>query len=102
MLIEHEFSRNIARMLSTNLTAWKNGKDKREPVARFLKTYSIYLKDHLSKEEEVFTKAEEQILSREEEAEMYQQFQSVIAIVEKLSDMVKLIGYLEDQNWYKY
>ena len=102
LLIEHEFSRNIARMLSTNLSAWKNGEDKREPVARFLKTYSIYLQDHLSKEEEFFTKAEEQILSKEEEAEMYQQFQSVIAIVEKLSDMVKLIDYLEDQNWYKY
>ena len=39
---------------------------------------------------------------KEEENEMYQQFQSVIAIVEKLSDMVKLIDYLEDQNWYKY
>ena len=47
-------------------------------------------------------RAEEQILSKEEEDEMYQQFQSVIAIVEKLSDMVKLIDYLEDQNWYKY
>ena len=102
LLIEHEFSRNIAKMLSTNLTAWKNGEDKREPVARFLKTYSIYLQDHLSKEEEFFTKAEEQVLSKEEETEMYEQFQSVIAIVEKLSDMRKLIAYLEDQNWYKY
>ena len=89
-------------MLSTNLTAWKNGEDKREPVARFLKTYSIYLQDHLSKEEEFFTKAEEQVLSKEEETEMYEQIQSVIAIVEKLSDMRKLIAYLEDQNWYKY
>ena len=89
-------------MLSTNLTAWKNGDDKREPVTRFLKTYSIYLQDHLSKEEEFFTKAEEQVLSKEEETEMYEQFQSVIAIVEKLSNMRKLIAYLEDQNWYKY
>ena len=80
----------------------ENGEDKREPVARFLKTYSIYLQDHLSKEEEFFTKAEEQILSKEEEEEMYQQFQSVIAIVEKPSDMIKMIDYLEDQNWYKY
>ena len=82
--------------------AWKNGEDKREPVARFLRTYSIYLKDHLSKEEDFFNKAEEQILSKEEEAEMYQQFQSVIAIVEKISDMVKLVDNLEDQNWFKY
>ena len=102
LLIEHEFSRNIAKMLSTNLTAWKNGEDKREPVTRFLKTYSIYLQDHLSKEEEFFTKAEEQVLSKEEETEMYEQFQSVIAIVEKLSNMRKMIAYLEDQNWYKY
>ena len=102
LLIEHEFSRNIAKMLSTNLSAWKNGEDKREPVARFLKTYSIYLQDHLSKEEDFFKRAEEEILSKEEETEMYEQFQSVIAIVEKISDMVKLINYLEDQNWFKY
>ena len=80
----------------------ENGEDKREPVARFLRTYSIYLKDHLSKEEDFFNKAEEQILSKEEEAEMYQQFQSVIAFVEKISDMVKLVDNLEDQNWFKY
>ena len=55
-----------------------------------------------SKEEDFFNKAEEQILSKEEEAEMYQQFQSVIAIVEKISDMVKLVDNLEDQNWFKY
>ena len=102
LLIEHEFSRNIAKQVSNNLSAWKNGEDKREPVARFLRTYSIYLQDHLAKEEDFFTKAEENILSKEEEAEMYEQFQSVIAIVEKLSDMRKMIDYLEDQNWYKY
>ena len=102
LLIEHEFSRNIAKQISKNLLAWKTGEDKREPVARFLRTNSIYLKDHLSKEEDFFNKAEEQILSKEEEAEMYQQFQSVIAIVEKISDMVKLVDNLEDQNWFKY
>jgi hemerythrin-like domain-containing protein len=102
LLIEHEFSRNIAKQISNNLSAWKNGEDKREPVARFLRTYSIYLQDHLAKEDDFFTKAEENILSKEEEAEMYEQFQSVIAIVEKLSDMRKMIDYLEDQNWYKY
>ena len=56
----------------------------------------------LLKEEDFFKRAEEEILSKEEETEMYEQFQSVIAIVEKISDMVKLINYLEDQSWFKY
>jgi len=37
LLIEHEFSRNIARSISKNLKLWKEGQDKREPVARFLR-----------------------------------------------------------------
>ena len=36
LLIEHEFSRNIAKSISKNLKLWKEGQDKREPVARFL------------------------------------------------------------------
>jgi len=39
LLIEHEFSRNIARSISKNLKLWKEGQDKREPVARYLSVY---------------------------------------------------------------
>ena len=101
LLIEHEFSRNIARAISKNLKLWKKGEDKREPVARFLRTYSIFLIDHMEKEEKFFEKAEKEILSKEEEQEMFEQFQSISAIAEKVTSLLKDINYLESQNWAK-
>jgi len=38
LLIEHEFSRNIAYKISLHLKRLKNGEDSSEPVARFLRT----------------------------------------------------------------
>ena len=101
LLIEHEFSRNIARAISKNLKLWKKGEDKREPVARFLRTYSIFLIDHMEKEEKFFEKAEKEILSKEEEQEMLEQFQSISAIAEKVTSLLKDINFLESQNWAK-
>ena len=101
LLIEHEFSRNIAKQISKNLKVWSEGHDKREPVARFLRTYSIFLIDHMEKEEKFFEKAEKEILSKEEEQEMLEQFQSISAIAEKVTSLLKDINYLESQNWAK-
>ena len=100
-LIEHEFGSRIARNISKHLQRWKNGDDAREPVARFLRTYSIYLKDHMAKEEEFFDKAEKTVLSKEEEQEMFEQFQSVTAITKKIEEIIKQIDYLENQPWMK-
>jgi hemerythrin-like domain-containing protein len=100
-LIEHEFGSRIARNISKHLQRWKNGDDAREPVARFLRTYSIYLKDHMAKEEEFFDKAEKTVLSKEEEQEMFEQFQSVTAITKKIEEIIKQIDYLENQSWMK-
>jgi hemerythrin-like domain-containing protein len=100
-MIEHEFSRRIAKNIAKYLQKWKNGEDAREPVARFLRTYSIYLEDHIKKEEEFFTKAQSEILSKEEEQEMYEQFQSVMAISTKIETILKEIDYLEQQDWFK-
>ena len=101
LLIEHEFSRNIAKQISKNLKVWSEGHDRREPVARFLRTYSIFLIDHMEKEEKFFEKAEKEILSKEEEQEMFEQFQSISAIAEKVTSLLKDIDYLESQNWAK-
>jgi len=101
LMIEHEFSRRIAKNISKHLLRWKQDEDSREPVARFLRTYSIYLNDHMRKEEEFFDKAESSILSKEEELEMYEQFKSVMAITTKIDDMIKEISYLENQPWMK-
>ena len=101
LLIEHEFSRNIAKQISKNLKVWSDGHDRREPVARFLRTYSIFLIDHMEKEEKFFEKAEKELLSKEEEQEMLEQFQSISAIAEKVTSLLKDINYLESQNWAK-
>ena len=101
-MIEHEFGRNIAREISKHLQRWKKGEDAREPVSRFLRTYSVYLFDHLNKENQFFDQAEADVLSPEEEKEMYEQYRSVIAITKKKEDMIKEIDYLESQPWFQY
>lgn len=97
--IEHEFSRRIAANIAKHVQRWKNGEDAREPVARFLRTYAIYLNDHLTKEEEFFKKAPK-VLSKEEEQVMYEQFQSVMAVSTKIETVMKEIEYLEKQDWF--
>lgn len=101
-MIEHEFGRRIARSIMTHLQRWKDGQDAREPVARFLRTYSIYLNDHITKEEKFFDEAEKEILSAEEEKMMYEEFKAVTAITTKLDEMIKSIDSLEERNWVKY
>lgn len=100
LMIEHEFSRRIARMISDSLKQWKSGEKSSEPVARYLKTYSVYLQDHMTKEEKFFDEAESIVLSKEEEQEMFEQFRSVVAITRKLDEMIKEIEFLETQPWY--
>ena len=101
LLIEHEFSRRISLQIKKYLEKWKNGENSREPVARYLKTYSIYLKDHMAKEESFFDQAESETLSKEEEQDMYEQFKSVMTISKKLDDMLQEIEFLENQPWAK-
>jgi hemerythrin-like domain-containing protein len=96
-MIEHEFGRNIAREITKHLQRWKKGEDAREPVSRFLRTYSVYL----NKENKFFDQAEAEVLSKEEETEMYEQYRSVTAITKKKEDMIKEIDFLENQPWFE-
>ncbi len=101
-MIEHEFGRRIASKISKHLVDYeKNWQDAREPVARFLRTYSIYLNDHVSKEEKFFDQAEADVLSPEEEHEMYQQFNSSMATAKKISHIIKQIEILENASWMR-
>ena len=100
-MIEHEFGRRIARSVATHLQRWKEGQDAREPVARFLRTYAIYLNDHITKEEKFFDTAQKEILSAEEEKMMYDEFRSVTVVTTKIEDMVKSIASLEEKSWMK-
>ena len=100
-MIEHEFGRGIAASISRHLQKWKDGENEREPVARFLKAYAVYLNDHMTKEEQFFDITEKQVLSQEEEKMMYEEFRAVTAVVTKLDDMIKLLDYLEQTPWMK-
>ena len=57
--------------------------------------------DHLNKENKFFDDAEANVLSKEEENEMYEQYRSVIAIVKKIEQMIAEIDWLETRQWYK-
>ena len=100
-MIEHEFGRRIARSIMTHLQRWEDGQEAREPVARFLRTYSIYLNDHITKEENFFDTVEKEILSTEEEKMMYEEFRAVTAVTTKLDVMIKSITSLEERDWMK-
>ena len=100
-MIEHEFSRRIAHNIAIHLAKWKIGEDAREPVARFLKAYAVYLDDHMAKEEKFFDAAQANVLSQEEEKTMYEEFHAVTAIMTKLDEMLKSLDYLEQRPWQK-
>lgn len=100
-MIEHELSRRIASNVSKNLQRWKKGEDAREPVARFLKAYAVYLDDHMTKEDKFFDVAEKQVLSPEEERMMYEEFRAVNAVVTKIDELLKTLDYLEQTSWMK-
>lgn len=101
-MIEHEFGRRVASKIAKHLHDWKSGNEhSREAVARFMKTYHVYLTDHLSKEDKFFDEVENTILTPEEEAEMHEQFRSVMTVTRTVNEMIKEIEYLEKQYWYK-
>lgn len=98
LLIEHEFSRRIAANIEKHLAAWRAGRDSREPVGRYMRTYRIYLDDHMSKEEAFFDRAEAESLSPEEERQMYEQFRSSMAEA-SMAEMLRDVKYLEGRAW---
>ncbi len=49
-LVEHELVRRIAMMLRRGINNWKNNEIKTiEPIARFLKSYSVFIDEHTMK-----------------------------------------------------
>ena len=119
-LIEHELGRRIAKMLRRELNAltehddsnikgagvglkWNNS-DK-EPVARFLKSYAIFVSDHTAKEDMFFKSIQEKnSISEEEDRELLRHYdlcKGQIGGQARIEEMLKLIDYLEDREWMK-
>lgn len=103
--IEHEFGRRVARMMQRHLKEWKSGVDGREPVARFLKTYAIYVTDHTGKEDRFFDLIEEmRSLTDVEDRKLlkhYEQCRNDAGGDTRVEELLKLIAWLEERDWMK-
>jgi len=103
--IEHEFGRRVAGMMRRHLKEWRRGIDSREPVARFLKTYAIYVTDHTGKEDRFFDMIEDmKSLSDEEDRELLKRYEICRKDVggdARVEELLRLIIYLEERDWMK-
>jgi hemerythrin-like domain-containing protein len=120
-LIEHELGRRVANMLRRELNAliahnhdsnskgagiglkWNNRN--KEPVARFLKSYAIFVSDHTEKEDTFFKIIQEKnSISEEEDRKLLRHYEACKGGVggqARIEEMVKLIDYLENREWMK-
>jgi hemerythrin-like domain-containing protein len=104
-LIEHELGRRIARMLRGHLNLWKKGIDSREPVAKFLKSYAVFIFDHTGKEDKFFDLVDEnKSLSEEEDLILIKHYESCRNQAGgkiRMEQMLNLIDHLETKDWMK-
>ncbi|MER5176604.1 MAG: hemerythrin domain-containing protein [Candidatus Nitrosocosmicus sp.] len=123
-LIEHELGRRIAMMLRRELKELKENirKDEKgnvviinknqkknisiyEPVARFLKSYAVFIEDHTGKEDKFFDLIDNNNkLSTEEDQLLlkhYQLCKNQSGGEVRIQEMLRLIEYLEERDWMK-
>jgi hemerythrin-like domain-containing protein len=120
-LIEHELGRRIANMLRRELNALiEHGKSEikptadlqlkwinsnKEPIARFLKSYAVFVSDHTAKEDEFFKDIQQKnSISEEEDKQLirhYEMCKNQIGGQTRIEEMLKLIDYLESRDWTK-
>ena len=115
-LIEHELGRRIANMLRRELDLllnykdgstepkWKNNKSK-EPIARFLKSYAVFVSDHTGKEDVFFESVQEKnSISEEEDRELlrhYEVCKGQMGGQARIEEITRLVEYLEGREWIK-
>lgn len=127
-LIEHELGRRIANMLRreiqllkksssySNLTAANTNsiqeqdrtemeRRKKEPIARFLKSYVVFIDDHTGKEDIFFDLIEnKQSISNDEDRALLQHYEACkneAGGQVRIEEMMRLIEYLENRDWMK-
>jgi hemerythrin-like domain-containing protein len=76
-----------------------------EPVARFLKSYAVFIDDHTGKEDKFFDLIESgNVLSEEEDKGLlkhYEACKNQVGGEIRIQEMLRLINYLEEQDWMK-
>lgn len=98
---EHQFGRNTVGKLADDLTNFaEKGDEQREPLIRYLKTYASYISPHLEQEEKFLDTVESKILSKDDDAKIYEQYKADSATNKHAELMVKQIDYLETRPWY--
>jgi hemerythrin-like domain-containing protein len=132
-LIEHELGRRIAIMLRRELNIWKQNRRKKkeakkeegrvdteqdkklileekdpkvkEPIARFLKSYSVFITDHTGKEDKFFDLVQQNnSISTKEDQMLLQHYEACknqIGGKDRIEQMIRLIEYLEGRWWMK-
>jgi hemerythrin-like domain-containing protein len=116
-LIEHELGRRIANMFRKELkelrnnienspgseTGTNNFRHIKEPVARFLKAYSVFIRDHTGKEDKFFDLIENNhSISKEEDTKIrkhYENCKSQLGGEMRIQKMIELLEYLENRDW---
>ena len=104
-VIEHEFARRIAKRISVHLEEFLQNNDTREPLARYLKTYSVFILDHTTKEDSFFTRLKErQALSEEEERILKEQFnylklECLRKVGRSSNNLIQTLEDLESAEW---
>jgi hemerythrin-like domain-containing protein len=117
-IIEHELGRRIAMMLRREIKEWKKNMEKEnnqelnkadgplnEPVARFLKSYAVFLDDHIQKEDKFFDMVEAKHSITNDENEIllkyYESCKNQAGGDVRMQEMIRLIEYLETREWMK-
>lgn len=108
-LIEHELGRRISRMFKRELLIRRKcineGKQtgSKEPIARFLKSYAIFITDHLGKEDKFFDIVEDKgIISFDEDKMIrhhYELCKNKSGGQARIEELLKLLEYLEYRDW---
>ena len=127
-LIEHELGKRIATMLRRELNIWKQNKNKKngtktqpekdkkiivenedqkvkEPTARFLKSYAVFITDHTGKEDKFFDLIQQKnsISAKEDQIllQHYEVCKNQLGGKDRVEQMIRLVEYLEDRWWMK-
>jgi hemerythrin-like domain-containing protein len=104
-LIEHELGRRIANMLSRSIMEWRCGINSREPVARYLKAYSVFITDHTGKEDKFFDLIEDKGSLSEREhlilIEHYKRCQIDVGGKFRMEQLIKMLEFLENTEWMR-
>lgn len=92
-------------MFRTQLQRWKQGADAREPVARFLKSYSVFVTDHTGKEDMFFETMEAgNSIPSDLDSKLrahYELCKNDLGGQARIEELLRLIDYLEGREWMR-